>query len=47
LAGIIAEGTLKAAIAATYPLARIHDALAHQQQSGEGRPGKIIIRPNG
>lgn len=47
LAGLIADGTLKAAIAATYPLTRIHDALAHQIQSGEGRPGKIIIHPNG
>ncbi|MBM3515045.1 MAG: zinc-dependent alcohol dehydrogenase family protein [Alphaproteobacteria bacterium] len=47
LAGLIGEGTLKAAIAATYPLARIHDALAHQQQTGSDRPGKIIIHPNG
>jgi NADPH:quinone reductase-like Zn-dependent oxidoreductase len=46
LAGLIADGTLKAAIAATYPLARIKEALAHQEQSGEARPGKIIIRPN-
>lgn len=46
LSGLIADGTLKAAIAATYPLDRIKEALAHQERSGEARPGKIIIRPN-
>ena len=46
LAGLIGDGTLHAAIAQTYPLSRIHDALAHQEQSGESRPGKIIIHPN-
>lgn len=46
VAGLIGDGTLKAAIAERYPLSRIHDAFEHQEKSGESRPGKIIIHPN-
>jgi NADPH:quinone reductase-like Zn-dependent oxidoreductase len=47
LAGLIADGNLKAAIAGTYSLEQAQAALAHQQKTGLERPGKIIIRPNG
>ncbi|MBO6785035.1 MAG: zinc-dependent alcohol dehydrogenase family protein [Alphaproteobacteria bacterium] len=44
LAGYIAEGRMHANVEATYPLARIKDAVSHAMQ-GE-RSGKIIILPN-
>jgi NADPH:quinone reductase-like Zn-dependent oxidoreductase len=47
LAGLIASGELKAAIAGTYTLDEFLDAYAHQQRTGAARKGKIIIRPNG
>ena len=47
LAGLIASGELKAAIAGTYTLDEFLDAYAHQQRTGTARKGKIIIRPNG
>jgi trans-2-enoyl-CoA reductase len=47
LANLIAQGDLKAAIAGTYTLDQAQEALAHQQQTGIARKGKIIIRPNG
>jgi len=47
LAGLIASGELKAAIAGTYTLDQFLDAYAHQQRTGTARKGKIIIRPNG
>lgn len=47
LAGLIASGELRAAIAGTYTLDQFLDAYAHQQQTGLDRKGKIIIRPNG
>jgi NADPH:quinone reductase-like Zn-dependent oxidoreductase len=47
LAGLIASGELKAAIAGTYTLDEFLAAYAHQQQTGTARKGKIIIRPNG
>ncbi|MEM9181970.1 MAG: zinc-dependent alcohol dehydrogenase family protein [Pseudomonadota bacterium] len=46
LAGLIASGELRAAIAGTYPLDQFLDAYAHQRQTGLNRQGKIIIRPN-
>jgi len=47
LAGLIASGELRAAIAGTYTLDEFLDAYRHQQQTGSARKGKIIIRPNG
>lgn len=47
LADMIAKGTLKAAIAATYPLARAVEALEHAWRTGTERDGKVIILPNG
>jgi NADPH:quinone reductase-like Zn-dependent oxidoreductase len=47
LAAKIADGRLRAAIAATYPLARFAEAFAHAQRTGAERDGKIIILPNG
>ncbi len=46
LAGLIASGELRAAIAATYTLDEFFDAYEHQQRTGAERQGKIIIRPN-
>ncbi len=46
LAGLIAEGTLRAAIAKAYPLDKVVEALAHATRSGDDRQGKIIIHPN-
>jgi len=47
LAAMIADGDLKAKIAATYTLDQIQTALAHQARTGDDRQGKIIILPNG
>jgi trans-2-enoyl-CoA reductase len=44
LAGYIADGRMRAAVEATYPLSRIKDAVAHAMQ-GE-RNGKIVLLPN-
>lgn len=43
----VADGTLKAKIAATYRLDQIKDAVRHAAKTGEERDGKIIILPNG
>jgi NADPH:quinone reductase-like Zn-dependent oxidoreductase len=43
LTGLVLDGTLKAEVEATYPLARIADALAHAERSG--RTGKVLITP--
>lgn len=45
LAARIARGELEVPIAATYPIERIRDALAHAEQ--EARGGKILVLPNG
>ncbi len=44
LAGYIAEGRMHAAVEATYPLAKIKEAVAHAMR-GE-RSGKVVILPN-
>jgi trans-2-enoyl-CoA reductase len=44
LAGYIAEGRMHAKIEATYPIARIKNAVAHAMQGG--RDGKVMILPN-
>jgi NADPH:quinone reductase-like Zn-dependent oxidoreductase len=43
LAGLVADGTLKARIAATYPLEQVRDALAHQARTGVQRLGKVVL----
>lgn len=43
LAGLMADGTLAARIAAVYPLGRIVEACEHAARSGAGRDGKVII----
>ena len=40
---LVADGTLKAHVEATYPLSRIKDALAHAMQAS--RDGKILLIP--
>jgi len=45
LISMIADGTLKAEIEATYPLEKIKDALTHAMQPE--RSGKILLTPNG
>ena len=45
LANLIAEGTLRARIAATYPLDKVADAVAHAGKVGDDRPGKVILVP--
>ena len=47
LAGMIAAGTLRARIAATYTLDAAQTAFAHEAETGEQRNGKIILLPNG
>jgi len=42
-----ADGTLRAKIAATYPLEQVHEAFRHELQSGAARDGKVILLPNG
>lgn len=41
LIGLIAKGVIKVPVAATYPLARIHEALAHAAR--EARGGKVLV----
>jgi NADPH:quinone reductase-like Zn-dependent oxidoreductase len=43
LAGLVADGTLKARIAATYALEQVKDALAHQARTGVQRLGKVVL----
>ncbi|NMO21287.1 zinc-dependent alcohol dehydrogenase family protein [Pyxidicoccus fallax] len=45
LAGLIADGTLKAPVEATFPLENIQDALARAMEGGRG--GKVLLTPNG
>ncbi len=47
LADLVANGTLKAKIAATYPLTEVVDASIHARKVGDDRNGKIILLPNG
>jgi len=47
LAGMIASGHMKAAIASTYPLDRAAEAFQHALRTGHERDGKIILLPNG
>ncbi len=47
LAGLIADGTLRAKIDATYPLDEVVDAAIHARKSGDERKGKVILLPNG
>ena len=42
LAGLVADGTLYAPVAATYSLDQYHDALVHAAESG--RDGKVLFR---
>jgi len=46
LAGWVADGRLRAKIAASYPLTRIREALRHEQATGAARDGKVIVLPN-
>jgi NADPH:quinone reductase-like Zn-dependent oxidoreductase len=46
LADLIADGTLRARIAATYPLEDVAEAVAHAGKIGDERPGKIILLPS-
>jgi len=41
-----AQGALRAAIAATYPLAQFRDAIRHESMTGTQREGKVVILPN-
>ncbi len=45
LAGLLAQGTLQAPVDATFPLERIHEALARAMEGG--RQGKVILTPHG
>ncbi len=47
LAGLVADGTLSAKIAATYRLDQIAEAVDHAGRVAEARKGKIILLPNG
>ena len=47
LAAKIIDGRLRAAIAATYPLARYAEAFAQALRTGRERDGKVILLPNG
>lgn len=40
---MVADGTLSAAIAATYPFKDYRDAARHAAQSGSARPGKVVF----
>ncbi|HJN04101.1 MAG TPA: alcohol dehydrogenase, partial [Alphaproteobacteria bacterium] len=46
LAGLVANGTLAAQIAATYSLDSVIDAVRHAGRTGGDREGKIIMVPN-
>lgn len=43
----VADGALRAKIAATYRLDEIRDAFRHELRSGADRDGKVILLPNG
>ena len=43
LGGLIADGALSVPVAATYPIERITEAVAHAAQ--EGRDGKVLVTP--
>ena len=45
LAALVAEGALRTPIAATYPLERWREAVAHAERSGTERAGKVIFTP--
>ncbi len=45
LAGLVADGSLKVAVEATYPIEDITRALAHAGRQGRG--GKVLVTPNG
>jgi mitochondrial enoyl-[acyl-carrier protein] reductase / trans-2-enoyl-CoA reductase len=47
LAGMIAGGQLRAAIAGTYTLDHAAEAFRHAAQTGAARDGKIVLLPNG
>jgi NADPH:quinone reductase-like Zn-dependent oxidoreductase len=47
LAGMIAGGELRAAIAGTYPLERAAEAFRHAGRTGSAREGKVVLLPNG
>ncbi len=47
LAAWVADGELRAKIAATYPLREIKAALAHEMDTGAKREGKVVVLPNG
>ncbi|MBL8643006.1 MAG: zinc-dependent alcohol dehydrogenase family protein [Rhodospirillaceae bacterium] len=47
LAGLIASGEMRAAIAGTYTLDEYADAFRHALRTGADRDGKIILLPNG
>ena len=44
LVAMLKAGTLKVPVEATYPMARIREALAHAER--EGRMGKVVLLPN-
>lgn len=46
LVDMFTKGQLTAKIAATYPLARVKEAVAHAARTGEHRDGKIILTMN-
>jgi NADPH:quinone reductase-like Zn-dependent oxidoreductase len=46
LALAVADGRLKAKIAATYPLDRFKDAIRHEMETGQQRDGKVVLLPN-
>lgn len=45
MAKLVAQGELRAAVDATYPLEKIHDALARAMEGG--RQGKVLLLPAG
>ncbi|MBL8629978.1 MAG: zinc-dependent alcohol dehydrogenase family protein [Rhodospirillaceae bacterium] len=47
LAGMIATGEMRAAIAGTYTLDQYADAFRHALRTGAERDGKVILLPNG
>jgi NADPH:quinone reductase-like Zn-dependent oxidoreductase len=46
LAQLIAAGELRAAIAGRYPLAGFQAAFVQAGETGNARPGKVIVLPN-
>jgi NADPH:quinone reductase-like Zn-dependent oxidoreductase len=44
LGQLVADGTIRVAIEATYPMERVRDALAHAAMAG--RAGKVLLLPN-